>query len=124
MTQERDDYMRRQEADHDLLRMRQLNAVPGRAPVPILDYVGIQKEVARQLDLVGEYEMLHRLVFSPRARVEDVMRKAGASDEWIAFVIGDVCSVMDELSAREYYRGVSDGHSRARNRPGDGDMGG
>lgn len=80
MSYDREAYMRRQDADHDLLAMR-THKPPVRTNIPAPPA-------------------------SPRKQIEDVLAKAGASPEWIAHVIRDLCNVLDAVETRGFYRGI------------------
>lgn len=132
MTQERDDYMRRQEADHALLDMRTRT---GRGPscgpniqhnVPrTLEFAAIRAGVVEQIERDGSFEWkTGGSSPSPRDRIVTILRQHGVEDACIASALPSLCSVVDEVAALEYHRGERDGVSRTRNRPGDGDMGG
>lgn len=137
MTQERDDYMRRQAMDHDLLAMRDRShtqrygratrplVVAGSVPPVLLDFENVRAGVIERIERTGSFEWdLSRMAPSPRERMEQALRDVGVEEGRIAAVMRSLCAVNDVVAAVEYERGVRDGMSRARNRPGDGDMGG
>lgn len=131
MTQERDDYMRRQEADHALLDMRtRTGRQPSRGPLPQSNvpksqtFADIRAAVFEQMDRTGEFTWPTGHAPSPRERMEGILRDVGVAPDRIAAAMPALCTVLDEICTREYHRGERDGVSRSQNRPGDGDMGG
>lgn len=132
MTQERDDYMRRQEADHALLDMRtRTERQPSAGPLPQSNvpksqvFSDIRAAVFEQIERDGSFEWkTGGSSPSPRDRIVTILRQHGVEDACIASALPSLCSVVDEAAALEYHRGERDGVSRTRNRPGDGDMGG
>jgi len=121
MTQERDDYMRRQEADHDLLRMRDPHMQRFGRGTRLVSPADMQHVVHDH----GTFTFpLARAAPTTIQRIEALCVAAGASPEWFATIAPGLGDILRTAALSAFERGSDDARSRAANKPGDGDMGG
>lgn len=121
MTDERDDYMRRQAMDHDMIAMREPRYVQqfGRAlrPVPVAD----MKHVTFAH---GEFTLPAVAPDrTPGEKILLLLANAGVATSKIDHVMPAIHNIIAAVERRAFYAGVREAQSRAANKPGDGDMG-
>lgn len=130
MTQDRDDYMRRQEADHDLLRMRNSTQMYGRGirpvvPPEVLDFATIQADVAKQIEEMGSFEFTTGgPPPTPAERIHKLLRDSGISGKKLFHVMPGIANIILDAEITSFRKGSEDARSRLASRPGDGDTGG
>lgn len=130
MTQERDAYMRRQEADHDLLRMRNYMQVYGHVNRPVivpqvLDFATIQADVAKQIAETGFFEIKTGGYLPSHAeQSHKLLRDSDISGKKRFHLMSGIANIILDAEITSFRAGSEDARSRRANKPGDGDIGG
>lgn len=119
MTAERDDYMRRQEAEHDLLRMRdQQTTGRGSRFIPPAQ---MQHVVCEHGEFIFPHQEPER---TPSEKILLLLANAGVETKKLDHVMPAITKIIAAAQQKAFEAGSRDAQSRATNKPGDGDMGG